>query len=175
MSKNISIKIEGGKEWASKIKDVLQKYANHEAHVGVLGGTYDDGTSIALVGAEHEFGSFKERIFNYKGKTIKIKGYPSRSWARVPLHRAGKKILGEKGMIKKMIELDCQHGYTGVALKYMGNNGKELMRQEFLTSGQGTWPRNMSAEYVEAKGHDTPLRDGDTLMNSIDSEVVKGQ
>lgn len=162
-----------------KLKECLEGYKQHYVKVGVLGGNASDGTPYPTIAMLHEYGSESSRTFMYKGEKITIKGVPTRSFIRMPIRTHIKKLKGETisqgGTVKASLLKDFMHGYTGVALKLMGNYGEEIIQQAFATQGYGQWERNINKKYIELKGSDTPLIDSSGLRKAITSQVEKKQ
>lgn len=178
MGKNF--KIEGAElKGLKKLQECLQQYKQHYVKVGVLGGNSPSGESYASIAMLHEYGSDSPRTFNYKGRKIKINGVPTRSFLRMPIRTHIKKLKGDTvkqgGTVEKALILDFTHGYTGVALKLLGANAEGIIQEAFDTQGFGKWERNISKQYIELKGSDTPLIDTGKLRASITSQVEKKQ
>ena len=181
MGNSISIKFEGENfEGMARLKDVLKKYSKAYVKVGLFGGNHSsNGESLVKIGALHEFGDKKTRSFMYKGHKIKIKGLPARSWLRTPL-RLKKGFLKGRGyegkeFFKRVLIKEFEHGYTGVALKFVGINAENIIDEAFNTQGYGQWQPNINKEYVSLKGSDTPLIDTGELRRAVTSEVVDGE
>lgn len=161
-------------------KEVLEKYSKAHVKVGVFGGNHSsNGESLAKIATEHEFGSITPKTFNYKGKQIKINGLPTRSWLRMPLKLKKSQLKGKgyegKEFFKQVIIKELENGYTGVALKFLGKNAEGIIDDAFATEGFGQWKKNISPEYIELKGSDTPLIDSGELRRSVSSQVVDGR
>ena len=158
------------------LSKVLQEYKKHYVKVGVLGGNYADGTPIAQVAAMHEFGTEATKTFEYKGESITIHGLPTRSFLRVPLktHKSqlkGKGYLGKENFLRVMLK-EMQHGYTGVALEFLGINAINIVRGAFSTSGYGQWLENQNKKYIALKGSSKPLIDTGYLESATKHEVI---
>lgn len=159
--------LKGLKNLAENIK----KLARHRVKVGVLGGNHIDGTSLASIAMLHEFGTQSSRTFTYKGKKIKVKGIPTRSFLRVPL-KAKIRTLSKMDEIDKLMILEAlKTGHMHFPLYRLGVKGVAIVQKAFDTQGFGQWPANISEEYVALKGSDTPLIDTGILRNAIASEV----
>lgn len=151
----------------------LVKLAQMRVKVGVLGGNYPNGQSIASVAALHEFGSETPRTFMYKGKKITVKGIPTRSFLRAPLRAKIKKLSRMDEVDKGMMLEGLKTGYVHFPLYRLGLKGVAIVQEAFDTRGYGQWPANISEEYIELKGSDAPLIDQGLLRQSIASEVYK--
>ena len=159
-----------------RVQEVLTRYRNKRVKVGVFGGSYPNGESIAEVGYLHEFGSESKRTFMYKGKKITISGVPTRSFLRVPI----KKLFStSKGVMKDLTALrlveEFQNGYTGKTYNYIASACVDASKEAFATQGDGTWERNINEKYIELKGSDIPLIDTGMLVSSITSKIEEKQ
>jgi len=120
-----------------------------------VGGTvYDDGQTVAQVGAQHEFGA----------------GVPRRSFLRTPF--SAKKDELETAIAKQFADVFQRGKKTEQALGLIGTVAVNISKGAFTTRGYGEWP-DISAATKEDKGSSQVLIDTGTLRNSI-TYVVRG-
>ena len=120
-----------------------------------VGGTvYDDGQTVAQVGAQHEFGA----------------GVPRRSFLRTPFTAKQDDLTAA---IAKQFEDVFQRGKKAEqALGLIGTVAVNISKGAFTSRGYGEWP-DISAATKEDKGSSQVLIDTGTLRNSI-TYVVRG-
>ena len=171
---NVNIKITGDDlKGIKNLAENLAKLKNLQEKVGVFGGNYPNGESIASVALLHEFGSQTPRTFNYKGRPLTIKGVPTRSFLRMPLTTRKSKVIGDKEEMKKYVIYALQTGHVNVPLEIMGRRAEAVIQDAFDSGGYGHWDKNISQEYIALKGSDTPLIDTGFLRQSITSKLSK--
>lgn len=151
----------------------IEKLKQYRVKVGVLGGNYATGESIASVALKHEFGSRKPHTFKYKGEMITIKSLPTRSFLRVPLRLKIRTLSKMDEVEHAMLIRGLLTGQVQHPLYMLGLKGEKIVQKAFDTQGFGQWPRNISQRYVELKGSDVPLIDTGHLRKSISSEVYR--
>ena len=137
----------------------LEKAKRGHVAVGLpaeeVGGTvYDDGQTVAQVGAQHEFGA----------------GVPRRSFLRTPF--SAKKDELETAIAKQFADVFQRGKKTEQALGLIGTVAVNISKGAFTTRGYGEWP-DISAATKEDKGSSQVLIDTGTLRNSI-TYVVRG-
>ena len=137
----------------------LEKAKRGHVAVGLpaeeVGGTvYDDGQTVAQVGAQHEFGA----------------GVPRRSFLRTPFTAKQDDLTAA---IAKQFEDVFQRGKKAEqALGLIGTVAVNISKGAFTSRGYGEWP-DISAATKEDKGSSQVLIDTGTLRNSI-TYVVRG-
>ena len=137
----------------------LEKAKRGHVAVGLpaeeVGGTvYDDGQTVAQVGAQHEFGA----------------GVPRRSFLRTPF--SAKKDELETAIAKQFADVFQRGKKTEQALGLIGTVAVNISKGAFTTRGYGEWP-DITDATKEAKGSSQVLIDTGTLRNSI-TYVVRG-
>lgn len=155
------------------VRDNLKKLAKMRVKVGVLGGNYPTGQSIASVAMLHEFGSRSKRTFTYKGQEVTVNGIPTRSFLRVPLRDKSKTLARMDDLDRDMFVEGLKTGYMHFPLYRLGLKGVAIVQKAFDTQGYGMWPSNISQKYVSLKGSSIPLIDTALLRKSISSEVYE--
>ena len=120
-----------------------------------VGGTvYDDGQTVAQVGAQHEYGA----------------GVPRRSFLRTPFTAKQDDLTAA---IAKQFEDVFKRGKKAEqALGLIGTVAVNISKGAFTSRGYGEWP-DISAATKEDKGSSQVLIDTGTLRNSI-TYVVRG-
>ena len=137
----------------------LEKAKRGHVAVGLpaeeVGGTvYDDGQTVAQVGAQHEFGA----------------GVPRRSFLRTPFSAKTDEL---ETAIAKQFEDVFQRGKKAEqALGLIGTVAVNISKGAFTSRGYGEWP-DISAATKEDKGSSQVLIDTGTLRNST-TYVVRG-
>jgi hypothetical protein len=137
----------------------LEKAKRGHVAVGLpaeeVGGTvYDDGQTVAQVGAQHEYGA----------------GVPRRSFLRTPFTAKQDDLTAA---IAKQFEDVFQRGKKAEqALGLIGTVAVNISKGAFTSRGYGEWP-DISAATKEDKGSSQVLIDTGTLRNSI-TYVVRG-
>jgi hypothetical protein len=120
-----------------------------------VGGTvYDNGQTVAQVGAQHEYGA----------------GVPRRSFLRTPF--AVKKDDMDKAVAKQFKDVFERGKTAEKALGMIGTVAVNIVKGAFLTGGYGEWPDITDATKA-AKGSTRILVDNKTLSGSI-TYVVRG-
>ena len=120
-----------------------------------VGGTvYDDGQTVAQVGAQHEYGA----------------GVPRRSFLRTPF--AVKKDDMDKAVAKQFKDVFERGKTAEKALGLIGTVAVNISKGAFTTRGYGEWP-DITDDTKDAKGSSQVLIDTGTLRNSI-TYVVRG-
>ena len=115
---------------------------------------YDDGQTVAQVGAQHEYGA----------------GVPRRSFLRTPFTAKRDEL---SIAIAKQFEDVFQRGKKSEqALGLIGTVAVNISKGAFTSRGYGEWP-DISAATKEDKGSSQVLIDTGTLRNSI-TYVVRG-
>jgi hypothetical protein len=137
----------------------LEKAKRGHVAVGLpaeeVGGTvYDDGQTVAQVGAQHEFGA----------------GVPRRSFLRTPF--SAKKDELETAIAKQFEDVFQRGKKAEQALGLIGTVAVNISKGAFTSRGYGEWP-DISAATKEDKGSSQVLIDTGTLRNSI-TYVVRG-
>jgi len=137
----------------------LEKAKRGHVAVGLpaeeVGGTvYDDGQTVAQVGAQHEFGA----------------GVPRRSFLRTPF--SAKKDELETAIAKQFEDVSQRGKKAEQALGLIGTVAVNISKGAFTSRGYGEWP-DISAATKEDKGSSQVLIDTGTLRNSI-TYVVRG-
>jgi hypothetical protein len=137
----------------------LEKAKRGHVAVGLpaeeVGGTvYDDGQTVAQVGAQHEYGA----------------GVPRRSFLRTPF--AVKKDDMDKAIAKQFEDVFQRGKKAEQALGLIGTVAVNISKGAFTSRGYGEWP-DISAATKEDKGSSQVLIDTGTLRNSI-TYVVRG-
>ena len=137
----------------------LEKAKRGHVAVGLpseeVGGTvYDDGQTVAQVGAQHEYGA----------------GVPRRSFLRTPF--AVKKDDMDKAIVKQFEDVFQRGKKAEQALGLIGTVAVNISKGAFTTRGYGEWP-DITDDTKEAKGSSQVLIDTGTLRNSI-TYVVRG-
>jgi hypothetical protein len=150
--------MEGGKITKDTTKNIdkLLKNKLEEAYlkVGVIEGQqYPDGTSVAQVGAENEFG---------------FENIPARSFLRMPLTIKGKQI---QDIVSKYVEKKLANGDVEGLMEIMGQACDKIIQEAFESRGFGQWQENADLT-IELKESDSPLIDTDVLRKSITYKVV---
>ncbi|GBR73938.1 prophage protein [Candidatus Termititenax aidoneus] len=138
------------KKWVEKITALNQ----HQVRLGVFGGNAEDGTSLPMIGAVHEFGSKKRSV-------------PERSFLGTPL-KSHKQEITESVAINVLNRLekdDVEGVYDDI-----GNAALNVVHNAFATEGDGAWPKRKK----KSDGHPL-LHDTGVLENSIRYEVTGGQ
>jgi phage gpG-like protein len=129
--------------------------------VGILeGGVYDDGTTVAYVGAVHEFGTDKAG----RSKDVVI---PERSFIKMPLEEKADEI--EK-FVAKNIKKHLEEGNIEAIFEDIGVACDAKIQEAFETQGFGKWPANADSTIAQ-KGSSAPLIDDGTLRKSISWNV----
>ena len=137
----------------------LEKAKRGHVAVGLpyeeVGGTvYDDGQTVAQVGAQHEYGA----------------GVPRRSFLRTPFAAKQDDLTAA---IAKQFEDVFQRGKKAEqALGLIGTVAVNISKGAFTTRGYGEWP-DITDDTKDAKGSSQVLIDTGTLRNSI-TYVVRG-
>lgn len=130
----------------------FREFEGLRVRVGVLGGRYEDGTSVAQVALYQEFGT----------ETI-----PARSFLRRPLY------ANRRGVAAAMSRLltSAVRGQTSAvsALVESGRFGALLIKSA-IRSGNF---RPLAPSTVQKKGHSRPLIDTGKLLDSIGYRVEK--
>jgi hypothetical protein len=140
------------------IKDLHSK---HYCDVGILGSAnYENGATIASIGAIHELGSISGNI-------------PERSFIRMPLEK-------NQGEIDKKIRdshwLDMlTREKTGQIFKLIGIECVAAIQSAFDTRGYGTWQPITEKTKQRKGGSDAILIDEGTLRKHITFEVGGGK
>ena len=120
-----------------------------------VGGTvYDNGQTVAQVGAQHEYGA----------------GVPRRSFLRTPF--AVKKDDMDKAIAKQFEDVFNRGKKAEQALGLVGKVAVNIVKGAFLTGGYGEWPDITDATKA-AKDSTRILVDNKTLSGSI-TYVVRG-
>jgi len=120
-----------------------------------VGGTvYDDGQTVAQVGAQHEYGA----------------GVPRRSFLRTPFDI--KKDDLDRAIAKQFEDVFNRGKKAEQALGLIGTGAVNVVKGAFLTRGYGEWP-DITDDTKEAKGSSQVLIDTGTLRNSI-TYAVRG-
>ena len=120
-----------------------------------VGGTvYDDGQTVAQVGAQHEYGA----------------GVPRRSFLRTPFDI--KKDDLDKAIAKQFEDVFKRGKKAEQALGLIGTVAVNISKGAFTTRGYGEWP-DITQATKDAKGSSQVLIDTGTLRNSI-TYVVRG-
>ena len=137
----------------------LEKAKRGHVAVGLpseeVGGTvYDDGQTVAQVGAQHEYGA----------------GVPRRSFLRTPFDI--KKDDLDKAIAKQFEDVFKRGKKAEQALGLIGTVAVNVVKGAFLTRGYGEWP-DITEDTKDAKGSSQVLIDTGTLRNSI-TYVVRG-
>ena len=129
-----------------------------EIRVGILGSSpRPDGTSNALIGAVHEFGSPARNI-------------PQRSFLRKPLTENLDKALQNNGLLRKQsLDMVFQEGNFDRFVSLIAQTAEQVVLESFEKSGPG-WPAWKSPTYSNNTGQ--LLIDTNQLRNSITSEIV---
>lgn len=156
-----------------RLRETVAKLAEYRVKVGVLGGSYPNGESMASVAMLHEFGSRKSRSFVYKGEKLSVSSIPTRSFLRMPLRLKVKALSRMDEVDKRMMLEGLKTGHVHFPLYRLGLKGVSIVQKAFDSQGFGQWPRNMHKRYIELKGSNVPLIDTGLLRNSISSEVYK--
>lgn len=140
----------------------LRKLAEMRAKavkVGLFGDRkYDNGDTVASVGAQHEYGT---------------RYVPQRSFLRVPFamnqDRLDRVI---SGLLKKVVETDMS---VERGLGLIGTEAKNISKAAFRNNGYGTWEALSEARYNEKAKRKRTLTLVDTtlLRESIAWEIVK--
>ena len=115
---------------------------------------YDDGQTVAQVGAQHEYGA----------------GVPRRSFLRTPFDI--KKDDLDKAIAKQFEDVFKRGKKAEQALGLIGTVAVNISKGAFTTRGYGEWP-DITDDTKEAKGSSQVLIDTGTLRNSI-TYVVRG-
>ncbi|HWH86165.1 MAG TPA: hypothetical protein VNV36_05235 [Pseudomonas sp.] len=140
----------GGEKLQKALKELMATKAAH-VRAGVLeGATYPDGTKVATVAADNEFGSPTNPPRSYMRRTV--------------VERSG---VWKDGFAKLM-----QSNTPEVALEILGKQMVKDIQQTIKAIGA---EGGNSKETIERKGFDKPLTDSGHLGRSIDSEVVPGE
>jgi len=137
----------------------LEKAKRGHVAVGLpaeeVGGTvYDDGQTVAQVGAQHEFGA----------------GVPRRSFLRTPF--SAKKDELETAIAKQFADVFQRGKKTEQALGLIGTVAVNISKGAFTTRGYGEWP-DITQATKDAKGSSQVLIDTGILRGSI-THVVRG-
>lgn len=124
--------------------------------VGVLGNaSYEDGATIAGIGAIHEFGSLSGNI-------------PQRSFIRMPIE------LKQEDIEKKVMDKVKDKLFDGISpkdvLQMIGIFCEEAIQEAFETGGFGTW-QDIKDETKDRKNGDSILIDTGTLRKAITSKI----
>jgi hypothetical protein len=123
--------------------------------IGILGQeSYENGISIAGIGAVMEFGSISKNI-------------PERSFILMPIETKQKEI--EK-QIEPKFPLLINENSTDKFLKEMGIACEGMIQSAFDTGGFGTWQK-LDPKTIKAKGSDAILIDTGELRKAISSKV----
>ena len=123
--------------------------------IGILGQeSYENGISIAGIGAVMEFGSISKNI-------------PARSFILMPIETKQKKI--EK-QIEPKFPLLVTENSADKFLKQIGIACEGMIQSAFDTGGFGTWQK-LSPKTIKSKGSDAILIDTGELRKSISSKV----
>ena len=91
----------------------------------------------------------------------------------MPLRLKVKKLSKMDDVDKAMLIRGLETGQIQHPLYMLGLKGEAIVQSAFDSQGFGQWPSNISEQYVDLKGSDTPLIDTGVLRNSISSEVYK--
>jgi phage gpG-like protein len=150
---NSNCKIDGDFSVLEKL--IKELHSNVHVKIGILGAaSYDNGATIAGIGAVHEFGSLSENI-------------PKWSFLKMPLEKNQVEIAN---MIKpKMQTLIEKQDVKGI-FKILGIAGESMIQKAFDTGGFGTWT-DITAETKIKKGSSSILIDAGVLRKSITSKV----
>lgn len=128
---------------------------NYYVDIGILGqATYEDGATIAGIGAVHEFGRVDGSI-------------PQRSFIRMPLEVKQEQIT--KKVEAKLEELLAAGDIEGI-FKAIGVAGEEAIQEAFETGGFGTW-EDIQEATKKRKGSSAILIDRGDLRKAITWEV----
>lgn len=149
------VSVEGGNKFSQKLKELEERLRKSKVYVGLpkAVGNYgndedEDGPSIAMIGAVHEFGSADGVI-------------PERSFLRVPL-KAAKKVID--AIIKNELPKVVSGGQSMDNLLYkLGAKGAAISQEAIVASIP---PPNAPSTIAGKGGKSTPL---------IDSGVMKGK
>ena len=146
------------KNTAAYLKNLEKAKRGHVA-VGLpseeVGGTvYDDGQTVAQVGAQHEYGA----------------GVPRRSFLRTPFDI--KKDDLDKAIAKQFEDVFKRGKKAEQALGLIGTVAVNISKGAFTSRGYGEWP-DITDDTKDAKGSSQVLIDTGTLRNSI-TYVVRG-
>ena len=120
-----------------------------------VGGTvYDNGQTVAQVGAQHEYGA----------------GVPRRSFLRTPF--SAKKDELETAIAKQFEDVFKRGKKAEQALGLIGTVAVNISKGAFTTRGYGEWP-DITQATKDAKGSSQVLIDTGILRGSI-TYVVRG-
>jgi phage gpG-like protein len=140
----------------SKLENILKKLKTKKhVDVGILGNeSYEDGATIAGIGAVHEFGKLDGSI-------------PERSFIRMPIETKQKEI--EKSLKPKVQEI-MERGDIDRALTLLGIACEGAIQEAFDSGGFGTW-KDIDQKTKDRKKSDSILIDTSELRKSITSKV----
>lgn len=147
----ITTEVSGGDKLAHKVRELKERLKRNNVFVGVPAGagSYEDGTTIAVIGAVQEYGSADGRI-------------PERSFLRVPL-RSNQKEFAKvfRNLIPKVIagEMDMFQLLSSVGAKAVS------VSQEAISAGIP--PPNAPSTLARKGEGGVPLVDEGTLKGSI--------
>lgn len=141
----------------SKLESLLKKLkSNMFVDVGILGGaSYEDGATIAGIGAVHEFGRLDGSI-------------PERSFIRMPITEKQNDIAA---LIKKKAPEFIEKQDIKGLFALIGIQCEAAIQQAFDTKGFGKWKALDKKTIDRKKGSDAILIVDGTLRKSITSEV----
>jgi phage gpG-like protein len=144
----------------SKLENLIKKLKTpYYCDVGILGeASYEDGATIAGIGAVHELGSISGNI-------------PQRSFIVMPIETKQADIA-KKLDSKWEGKLESQD-IRGLFIE-MGILCEAAIQEAFDTKGFGSWKPIEEATKKRKKGSDAILIDKGILSNSITSEVGQG-
>jgi phage gpG-like protein len=131
--------------------------------VGVLeGGTYENGETVAYIGAVHEFGTDKAG----RGKNVTI---PERSFIKMPIEEKQDEITkkAEIDLAKNLAE-----GKVDFIMMRIGIACDIAIQEAFETGGFGKWPQ-LAQSTIDGKGSSAILIDQGTLSKHISYKVGK--
>lgn len=143
------MKVTGGDKLANALAEIASKLKDGKTlNVGFLeGATYPDGTSVAFVAAMNEFGHSNA---------------PPRPFFRNMIHDKSPEWPAAIAGLLKSTDMDVNKTLmlTGEAIK-----GQLQHSINTLTSPP------LAQSTIDRKGHDKPLIDTSTMVNSVDYEV----
>jgi phage gpG-like protein len=153
------MQIEG--DFSALEKLIKELKSSHYVDVGVLGeASYENGVTVAAIGAVHEFGSLSGNI-------------PERSFIRMPLEKKQGEIAESITKSNKWQALAEKQDIKGL-FKIIGIACEGAIQEAFDTGGFGTW-QALEQSTIDAKGSESILIDEGTLRKSITSEAGKGK
>lgn len=142
-----------------KVLETLEKKLSggekYITKVGVLGGNYDDGQTIAQIGFTQEVGSVVRKIH-------------ARSFLKEPLmNHLKERVINNKTLKESILN---EKEPLKQAYEYLGVIGQVISQESFDNKGDGTWAPNAPAT-VAKKGVNNPLIDTGRLRRSITYKV----